>query len=199
MPLATHAPCRIYPHVKTRSSDRAIPPTPSATVRSTPPPIRTTAERASARPPESTRNRKCTTRRAPIAWSGRLKRGWAAVSTRRKKPTSTRSAFRSGLRSRDLDAVTREQRDQRLGMVAIARLDEELHLRAADRSRAEDALVLHFDDVAAGLGDQRRHLGEAARYVRHGDAQSHQARVAHQAAHQHRGEHAAVDVAAGHR
>src|SRR4051812_47551099 len=199
MPLAAQAAWPISPHAKTRSSDRATPPTPSATVRSTRPPIPTTAEPASARPPASTRNRKCTTRRAPIAWSGRWKPGWAAVSTRPKKPTSTRSASRSSLRSRDLDAVTREQRDQRLGMVTVARLDEELHLRAAHGGRAEDALVLHFDDVAAGLGDQRRHFGEAPRNVRHGDAQAHQARVAHQSAHQHRGEHAAVDVAAGHR
>ena len=57
----------------------------------------------------------------------------------------------------------------------------------------------HLDDVAAGVGDHLRHLREAARDVGHGDAQAHEARIAHEAPHQHRGKHAAVDVAAGDR
>ena len=42
----------------------------------------------------------------------------------------------------------------------------------------------------------RGDLREAARDVRHVDPQAHEAPVAHQPAHQHRGEHAAVDIAA---
>ena len=93
------------------------------------------------------------------------------------------------------DALVFQGFYQFFGVAPVPRLDEELHLGAAHRGGAEDALVLHLDDVAAGLGDHPRHLGEAAGDVGHGDAQAREAAVAHEAAHQHRGEDAAVDVA----
>ena len=47
-------------------------------------------------------------------------------------------------------------RDERPSVIAVARLHHELDFRALHRSGAEDALVLHLDDVAARLADQRR-------------------------------------------
>src|SRR4051812_9531145 len=70
------------------------------------------------------------------------------------------------------------------GVLAIARLDEKLDLGRANRGRAEDPLVLHFDDVAACIRDQGGDLGEAPGHVLHGDMQAHEACIAHQAAHQ---------------
>src|SRR3954464_9773475 len=61
------------------------------------------------------------------------------------------------------------------GVLAIARLHEEFDLGRANRSRAENALVLHFDDVAARIGDQGRDLGEAPGHVLHHDMQAHEA------------------------
>src|SRR5204862_7383177 len=98
---------------------------------------------------------------------------------------------------RDADSFFLQRAHQRPGVLAVARLDQEFDFGRAYRGGAEDTLVLYLDDVAAGIGDQLRHFGEAAGDVGHRDAQAHQAGVTHQAPHENRGEHAAVDVAAG--
>src|SRR5690349_9515319 len=100
----------------------------------------------------------------PIAWSARSKPAWAAASTRVKRRKSTPSPRARSLSGsgEHLDAVTREQRDQRFGVLAVARLDQEFDFGGLDRGGAEHALMLHLHDVAARFGDQRRHLGEAA-------------------------------------
>src|SRR5260221_12655275 len=76
----------------------------------------------------------------------------------------SRHPGRSRLKRRvDLNAGSFQRLDQLLGVLAVARFDEELYLRAADRSGAEDALVLDLDDVAAGRAETPGDRGRAPR------------------------------------
>src|SRR6185436_681217 len=109
----------------------------------------------------------------------RILRDWRRSTSREKPLLSERS---------DLYPVVAERAEKLVGVAAVARLDQELDLGRSHRGGAEDPLMLHLDDVAAGGGDQSGDLGEAAGDVGHGDAQAHQARIPDQAAHQYRGE-----------
>src|SRR3954470_2433955 len=182
---------------RSRKSGRAIAPTASPTGR-TKPPIPTMAAPASASPSEETRAQSCTTSARPIASSTPKRRVLAAGWIRRRKRSSGSPTknFKNSSTSRNPDAFFLKRAHQRIGVLAIARLDEELDFGRAHRRGAEEALVLDLDDVAAGFCNRPSDLGEAARNIGHGDAQTHQAAVAHESSHQHRGKHPAVDVAA---
>src|SRR5438067_822988 len=179
--ISTAAPTKTP---KAASSTRSKPALRSAIARWTT--TATALAPASTSPPARSRASAPIATAIPIARSMKARPASAAGSTRPRKRAS---------RNRNPDSLFLERAHQRAGVLAVARLDQELDLGRAHRGGAEDALVLDFDDVAAGVGDELRHLREAARDIRHRDAQAHEARIAHQAAHQHRGEHAAVDVA----
>src|SRR5437899_218239 len=100
------------------------------------------AARASVSPWDAARARSFTTRRVPIASWDRRKRAWEAGSTKPRRHGYGPSA--RSLSANSLHAMRLERGDERLGVLAIARLDEELDLGALHRGRAEDALVLHF-------------------------------------------------------
>ena len=65
-----------------------------------------------------------------------------------------------------------------------------------DRHVVEEPLVVDLDDVAADLADEPRHAREQAGLVADLDAEAREPALARESAHEDRGEHARIDVAA---
>src|SRR5262245_40960431 len=77
----------------------------------------------------------------------------AALGLRaRSRPQPGRN-LGAGLEERNPDVASLEQRDERFGVAAVARLDQELDHRRLDRGSTEYPLVLDLDDVAASFSD----------------------------------------------
>jgi hypothetical protein len=76
-----------------------------------------------------------------------------------------------GLEGSNPNGLVAQGLKQRVGVGARARLDQKLDLGASHRGSAEDALVLHLDDVARCVGDQLRHLRQVPSWdhVKHED------------------------------
>ena len=81
--------------------------------------------------------------------------GVKAADYQASAPSSTRTLKPSAL----------QDRDQLAHMVAAAGFDGDVELGGLGDHAAEQALVLHLDDVAAGLADERGDPGELARRV----------------------------------
>ena len=103
---------------------------------------------------------------------------------------------RSPLEDADGKSLAPQRHHQFADLAAAARLDGDIELGRLGNHAAEQPLVLHFDDIAAGLADQAGDPGELARQVADHQPQPHDPVVAHQPAQQHRGQQAGVDVAA---
>ncbi len=120
------------------------------------------------------------------------------MTVRTFRPPGARRVIAHG-RTQQLgrEAAAIQRGDDLVGVDSVSRLDRELEHRGLDRDVAEEPLMRDFDDVAAGLADDRRHLAERARHVADLDAQAREPPAAHEAAEQDRGEHPGIDVAAG--
>ena len=84
----------------------------------------------------------------------------------------------------------------RLRVICVARFHVDVQLRALRRYVGQHAIVLHLEDVAARLADDRRHLCEHARPVLDFDADRKNAALALQFAHHHVCQQTRIDVAA---
>ena len=82
-------------------------------------------------------------------------------------------------------------------MAPVLGFDDDVELGALDRGVVEQALVVDLDDVAGVLADDPGDARQRPRHIGQFGAQPHQAALAHQAAHQDRGQEAHVDIAAG--
>ena len=79
----------------------------------------------------------------------------------------------------------------------VERLDRDLDLGRPGRQVDEHALVQDLDDVGALVSEDGGDAAQAAGYVGHLDVQPRQPAVADEPAHDHRGQQARIDVAAG--
>ena len=82
-------------------------------------------------------------------------------------------------------------------MASVLGLDHDIELGAFDRSVVEQALVVHLDDVAGVFADHSRQAREGAGHVGQLATQADEPALAHEAAHQDRGEQPRVQIAAG--
>src|SRR5271169_2418745 len=96
-----------------------------------------------------------------------------------------------------LVARTCKCRKDLLHVFAVARFDNDVEIGHGHRHVVVKALVVDLDDIAATATDKARHAGEYARLVADLDANAREPSCAREPAHQDRGEHALVDVAAG--
>src|SRR6185437_13377135 len=104
-------------------------------------------------------------------------------------------AFRA-LQDPDDEAIALQRLHQLAHMLAVAGLDRDVEAGPLGDHAAEQPLVLHLDDVTARLADPAGNTRELARQVVDHDAQPHDPAIAYQAAQQHRGQEAGVDVTA---
>jgi len=73
-------------------------------------------------------------------------------------------------------------------MAPVLRFNDDVELGALDRGIVEEALVVDLDDVAGVLADHPRKAGKGPRHIGQLAAQANEPALAHQAAHQDRGE-----------